>query len=118
MGERIPFKVARDNFNAETLEAFREVEEMKKNPSGIKTYDNFSDILKEIEVECTENNRRGCGTSPEFLSCGWNVIEIARSLILNGFYISGLWPSTYLYSGIKELMKSYVEILLFLIHGV
>ena len=52
--QRIPFEVARDNFNAETLEAFREVEEMKKNPAGIKTYDNFSDILKEIEAECTE----------------------------------------------------------------
>ena len=52
--QRIPFEVARDNFNVETLEAFREVEEMKKNPSGIKTYDNFSEILKEIEAECTE----------------------------------------------------------------
>lgn len=49
----------------------------------------------------------------EFLSCRWNVIEIVRNLILNGFYITGLWPSTYLYSGINELMKSYVEVLLF-----
>ena len=52
--QRIPFDVARDNFNAETLEAFKEVEEMKKNPSAIKTYDSFSDILKEIEAECIE----------------------------------------------------------------
>ena len=52
--QRIPFDVARDNFNAETLEAFREVEEMKKNPSAVKTYDSFSDILKEIEAECIE----------------------------------------------------------------
>ena len=52
--QRIPFEVARDNFNAETLEAFREVEEMKKNPSSVKTYDSFSDILKEIEAECIE----------------------------------------------------------------
>ena len=52
--QRIPFEVARDNFNVETLEAFREVEEMKKNPSAVKTYDSFSDILKEIEAECIE----------------------------------------------------------------
>ena len=52
--QRIPFEVARDNFNAETLEAFKEVEEMKKNPSAVKTYDSFSDILKEIEAECIE----------------------------------------------------------------
>lgn len=52
--QRIPFDVARDNFNAETLEAFKEVEEMKKNPSAVKTYDSFSDILKEIEAECIE----------------------------------------------------------------
>ena len=52
--QRIPFDVARDNFNAETLEAFREVEEMKKNPSSVKTYECFSDILKEIEAECIE----------------------------------------------------------------
>ena len=49
----------------------------------------------------------------EFLGCRSNIIEIARNLILNGFYITGLWPSTYLYSGINELMKSYVEMLLF-----
>ena len=52
--QRIPFEVARNNFNVETLEAFREVEEMKKNPSAVKTYDSFSDILKEIEAECIE----------------------------------------------------------------
>ena len=37
--QRIPVDVARDNFNAETLDAFREIEEMKKNPSSVKTYE-------------------------------------------------------------------------------
>ena len=50
----IPFEVSREVPSADTLEAFREVEEMKKNPSAIKTYDSFSDILKEIEAECIE----------------------------------------------------------------
>ena len=52
--QRIPFEIARDHFNAETLEAFREVEEMKKNPSMVKSYSCFGDLLKEIEDECIE----------------------------------------------------------------
>ena len=52
--QRIPFEISRDHFNAETLEAFREVEEMKKNPSKVKSYSCFGDLLKEIEDECTE----------------------------------------------------------------
>ena len=47
--QRSPFEVSRDHFNAETLAAFREVEEMKKNPSGMKTYACFSEVLKEIQ---------------------------------------------------------------------
>ena len=52
--QRIPFEISRDHFNAETLEAFREVEEMKKNPSKVKSYSCFGDLLKEIEDECIE----------------------------------------------------------------
>ena len=52
--QRIPFEIARDHFNVETLEAFREVEEMKKNPSKVKSYSCFGDLLKEIEDECIE----------------------------------------------------------------
>ncbi|MBQ6888640.1 MAG: hypothetical protein IJN54_14130 [Lachnospiraceae bacterium] len=35
----------------ETLEAFKEVEEMKKDPFGVKTYDCFLDIPKESKAE-------------------------------------------------------------------
>ena len=52
--QRIPFEISRDHFNAETLEAFREVEEMKRNPSMVKSYSCFGDLLKEIEDECIE----------------------------------------------------------------
>lgn len=52
--QRISFEVARDNFNAETLEAFKEVEEMKKKHLGVKMYGCFTDILKENEVEGIE----------------------------------------------------------------
>ena len=49
--QRIPFEISRDHFNAETVEAFREVEEMKKHPSMVKSYSCFDDLLKEIEGE-------------------------------------------------------------------
>jgi len=52
--QRIPFEISRDHFNTETLEAFSEVEEMKKNPSMVKSYSSFGDLLKEIEDECIE----------------------------------------------------------------
>ena len=52
--QRIPFEISRENFNSETLEAFKEVEEMKKNPSMVKSYASFKDLLEEIEEECTE----------------------------------------------------------------
>ena len=43
-----------DNYNYETIEALREVDEMKKNPSKLKSYDSFEDLLKEVEIECIE----------------------------------------------------------------
>ena len=52
--QRIPFEIGRDNFNNETIEAFKEVEEMRKNPSMIKSYSCFNDLLKEVENECIE----------------------------------------------------------------
>ncbi len=52
--QRIPFEVSREVPSADTVEAFREVEEMKKNPSMIKSYSCFAEILEEIESECTE----------------------------------------------------------------
>ena len=45
----IPFNVSRDIPNKETIEAFREVEEMKKHPENVKSYNSFSDLLSEVE---------------------------------------------------------------------
>ena len=50
-------EVTKDNFNKETLEAFKEVEEMKKEPLNVKTYDCFSDILKENEADGIEQQQ-------------------------------------------------------------
>ena len=52
----IPVEVTKDNFNfnEETLEAFKEVEEMKKDLFSVKKYDCLSDILKENKAEGVE----------------------------------------------------------------
>ncbi len=44
----IPFDVRIDVPNKETLEAFQEIEEMKKNPSAYKRYSNVRDMMKEL----------------------------------------------------------------------
>ena len=44
----IPFDVALDEPNKETLAAIREVEDMKKNPSAYKGYSNVEDMMKDI----------------------------------------------------------------------
>lgn len=46
--QRIPFEVSRDVSNSETLEALREVEEMKKNPSIGKSYTDVDEMMKEL----------------------------------------------------------------------
>ncbi len=41
--------------NKETLEAIKELEEIHKNPNLYKTYNSFSEIIKEIELEDLKN---------------------------------------------------------------
>lgn len=45
----IPFYVSREMPNEETIAAFKEVEELKKHPEKVKTYNSFSDLLMEVE---------------------------------------------------------------------
>lgn len=46
--QRIPFEVSRDIPNMETLEAFKEVQEMKKDPSIGKTYTDVDTMMEEL----------------------------------------------------------------------
>lgn len=46
--QRIPFEVSRDIPNAETLEALKEVQEMKKNPSLGKTYSDVDIMMEDL----------------------------------------------------------------------
>ena len=46
--QQIPFTIKREVPNAETLAAIKEVEEMKKNPSKYKSYNNVDDMMKDL----------------------------------------------------------------------
>ena len=46
--QALPFNVTMNVPNAETVAAFREVEDMKKNPSAYHSYNSFSEILNEV----------------------------------------------------------------------
>ena len=45
---KIPFEISLDEPNAETLEAIREVHEMKKNPSLGKSFTDVDKMMKEL----------------------------------------------------------------------
>lgn len=45
---RIPFEIGAELPNAETREAIQEVQEMKKNPSHGKVYDNVDTMMKDL----------------------------------------------------------------------
>ena len=44
----IPFEITRETPNRETLEAFKEVEEMKKNPTLGKSYTNVDEMMEDL----------------------------------------------------------------------
>lgn len=46
--QRIPFEITRDVPNSETLEAIKEVEQMKKDSSLGKSYTDVDEMMKEL----------------------------------------------------------------------
>lgn len=46
--QKIPFEIALNTPNAETLEAIQEVQQMKKD-INTKTYSSFNELLKEVQ---------------------------------------------------------------------
>lgn len=46
--QALPFNVTMNVPNTETIAAFKEVEEMKKNPSAYQSYNSFSELLDEV----------------------------------------------------------------------
>jgi len=51
-----PFEVRIPRYNEETLAAFREVEEMKKNPHLYKSYSSFDELLEEVLSEIEDED--------------------------------------------------------------
>jgi len=48
--QRIPFEIAKNIPNAETIAALEEVHAMKKDPNK-RLYSNFGELLKEVEAD-------------------------------------------------------------------
>ena len=46
--QKIPFTIKREVPNATTLAAIKEVEEMKKNPSKYKSYNNVDEMMEDL----------------------------------------------------------------------
>ena len=46
--QALPFRVTMKVPNAETIAAFKAVDEMKKNPSAYQPYSSFSELLDEV----------------------------------------------------------------------
>lgn len=49
--QALPFKVTMNGPNTETIAAFKEVEDMKRNPSAYHSYSSFSELLDEVKHE-------------------------------------------------------------------
>lgn len=50
----------------------------------------------------------------EFTVCRTAILDFVAALVLNGFYITGLWPCTTSHGNISDLLHSYVDMILFL----
>lgn len=48
----LPFRPTLEVPNMETLKAIAEVEVMRENPEYFKSYNNFRELLNEVEAEC------------------------------------------------------------------
>ena len=45
---RIPFEIGAEKPNAETIAAFREADEIIKNPDSVKGYTNIDDMIQDL----------------------------------------------------------------------
>lgn len=43
-----PFSLSNHVYNKETLQAFKEIQDIEKNPNNYKSYDNVDDMFKDI----------------------------------------------------------------------
>lgn len=46
--QRIPFEITREIPNKTTLDAYKEVEDMEKNPNNYKTFENVDSLMEDL----------------------------------------------------------------------
>lgn len=51
----------------------------------------------------------------EFMVCRTAILDFVAALVLNGFYITGLWACTTSHGNITNLLNSYADVILFLL---
>ena len=80
-------------------------------------YHEFGEVSDKLRLRCYARSVSG-GIHYEierFAIYRTAVLDFVRELVLNGFYITGLWPCTYLHGNFSDLIRLYVDIMLFLI---
>lgn len=80
-------------------------------------YREFGGVSDKLRLQYSvARSSYGWGNDIErFNICRTEILDLTRALILNGFYITGLWACTYSYGRFSELMYAYADMILFLV---
>lgn len=100
-------------------------EEEKKRQVLIREYTtNFADLYYEfghvaaqlrLRYSLKYSNSIWYFEQEEFTLCRTAILDYVAALVLNGFYITGLWACTTSHGNITNLLHSYADMVLFLI---
>lgn len=80
-------------------------------------YSAFGKAADELRLRCYSD--RSYRTTPyeadDFERCRTTIIDYLRTMILNGYYVTGLWPMGCYSAGLENLMRAYADMILFLL---
>ena len=91
---------------------------MQEYMTGCKElYHEFGEVSDKLRLKCYAKTNTAWNTYEvaRFTICRTAILDFAKALILNGFYVTGLWPCTYSHGDISDLMYSYADVILFLL---
>lgn len=77
----------------------------------------FGKASDELRLRCYSNHsyRTTPYEADDFERCRTTIIDYLRTMILNGYYVTGLWPRGCYSAGLKKLMRTYADMILFLL---
>lgn len=80
-------------------------------------YSEFGKASDELRLRCYSDHsyRTVPYEADAFEICRTTIIDFLRTLMLNGYYVTGLWPRGCYNSGLKNLMRMYADTILFLL---